>query len=214
MDVIGSLGAEPFFLDNWSVDAAVCSSQKGLMCPPGLALVAVSPSGFSHLIKPQSLYWNLLDCFEAQQKGYTPFTPAVTLLKALHKALEMIFEEGLEKIWDRVQKLGSSFRKAVNSAGLHIAAVNPAAGMTVINLPKGIEGKAVIEKLEEDYGFRIAGGQEEFAGKVIRIAHMGAIGTDEIEKLIPALFQTLKELGYDCQAEGVLETFKGEIAED
>ena len=207
VDVMSSLAADPFYQDEWRVDAAVCCSQKALMCPPGLAFVAVSPEGFEKIIRPHSLYWDLLDRIEIQRNGYTPFTPAVNLFCGLKAALEMIFKQGLENVWAETKKLAEAFRAAVGISGLKIFPVNPASGFTVIELPQGIKDSDIIERLEESTGFRIAGGQEELKGGVIRIAHLGAVGYEDLKRLIPPLFRCLKELGHDCSPETALKAF-------
>ncbi|NQS99180.1 MAG: alanine--glyoxylate aminotransferase family protein [candidate division Zixibacteria bacterium] len=207
VDTIGSLAAEPFFQDEWGLDAAVCGSQKALMCPPGLAFVSVSPAGFEKIIRPHSLYWDLLDRIENQRNGYTSFTPAVNLFCGLKAALEMIFKQGLENVWAETKRLAEAFRAAVKVSGLNVFPVNPASGFTVVELPEGIKDSDVIEKLEASTNFRIAGGQEELKGRVIRIAHMGAVGYEDLKRLIPPLFGCLKELGWKCEPEAALKAF-------
>ena len=207
VDTIGSLAADPFFQDEWRVDAAVCGSQKGLMCPPGLAFVSVSPAGFEKIIRPHSLYWDFMNRIENQRNGHTSFTPAVNLFCGLKAALEIIFRQGLENVWTETKRLAEAFRAAVMVSGLKVLAVNPASGFTVVELPEGIKDSDVIEKLEASTNFRIAGGQEELKGRVIRIAHMGAVGYEDLKRLIPPLFEVIKQLGHDCSPETALKAF-------
>jgi aspartate aminotransferase-like enzyme len=207
VDVFSSLGADPFFQDDWEVDLATCGSQKALMCPPGLGIISVSKSGWEKIIKPQSLYWDLSAYIKAQNFGYTPFTPAVSNFNALKTATDIILTQGLENVWRETKKVALAFRKALESAKLQQIPDKPAAGLTTIKLPDGIIDCDVIQTLESNTGFRIAGGQEELAGKIVRVAHMGAIGYEDVKMLIVPLFDTLKRLGYDCHPEGALDAY-------
>jgi aspartate aminotransferase-like enzyme len=200
VDVFSSLGADPFFQDDWQVDIATCGSQKALMCPPGLGIISVAKSGLEKLIKPQSLYWDLNAYIKAQSCGYTPFTPAVSNFNALKTATDIILNQGLENVWHQTKKVALSFRKALASALLQQVPEKPTNGLTTIKLPAGIIDCDVIQVLESATGFRVAGGQEEYAGRIIRVAHLGAIGFEEIRALIPPLFDTFKHLGYECDA--------------
>ena len=207
VDVINSLAAERFEMDNWGIDIAVAACQKALMCPPGLAMVAVSPKGVRRLIRAPGIYWNLEKYFQSARNNDPPFTPAINLCFGLDKALEMITAKGLETVYAETEWLGRAFREILNRAGLKFFPENPAAGMTAVVLPEGIIDRDVIQRLEEKTGFRIAGGQEELKGKIVRIAHMGAVGFEDLKRLIPELFTVLKELGWKGEAEGILEEF-------
>jgi aspartate aminotransferase-like enzyme len=172
-----------------------------------LGFVSVSTEGFGKLIKPASLYWDLMDHFKMQKDGFNPFTPAIHTINALKFSLEMILNKGIENIWQETNRLASAFREAILVGGLELFPQKPASGLTVIKLPDNIKDQQVINELEKSSGYRIAGGQEELAGKVIRIAHMGAVSFEDIKRLIAPLFDTLQRLGHDCQSELVYEKF-------
>lgn len=209
VDVIGSLGADRFLQDEWGVDIAVSASQKGLMCPPGLSFVSVSTEGMKKLIKPPSLYLELNRYFTALDRGDTPFTPAINLFFGLEAALEMILSRGMETVWAETERLAGAFRQSMKYAGLEIFPREPASALSVISLPDGFRDKEVIARLEDKTGYRIAGGQDEIAGRVIRVAHMGAVGFDDLKRLIPPLFGVLKDLGWEVEVENVLKVFEG-----
>lgn len=207
-DVFGSLGSDPFDQKSWDIDLAVCGSQKGLMCPPGLGFVSVSAGFREEFIDCRSLYWDLKQYFEYHAKGFTPFTPAISLIAGIDKALDIIFEDGLEKRWFEKSCIAQAFREAVNSAGLKTFPANPSAALTVFCLPDNIKDTDVILKLESKTGFRISGGQSELAGNVIRVAHMGAVSYQDTLGLIGPLFSVLDSLGFHNDARGILHTFK------
>jgi len=206
-DVFGSLGSDPFYQKSWDIDIAVCGSQKGLMCPPGLGFVSVSPEAREKLVDCSSLYWDLKRYFEYHAKGFTPFTPAINLIAGIDKALDIIFEDGLEKWWTEKSCIAQAFREAVRSAGLKVFPANPSAALTVFCLPDNIKDTDVILKLENKTGFRISGGQSELSGNVIRAAHMGAISYQDTQQLIEPLFSVLDSLGFHNDAAEILNTF-------
>ena len=209
-DVISALGAEEFSQDEWGVDVAIGSSQKALMCPPGLSFVSVSPEGLKRLKKPQSLYWNLEKYFEYSKTGAPPYTPMVNIFPALHEALLMISHKELSNIIRQTSELAGAFRQAVIAGGLKIFPKNPSSALTVIELPENIFDKDVVHQLEKKAKFRIAAGQSTLKGKVIRIAHMGGVGFIDLQRLIIPLFETLRELGWKGKPVEVLDTFNEE----
>jgi len=209
VDVVASLAADTFYQDEWAVDAAVGCSQKGLMCPPGLGLVSVSPEGRKKLKKPPGLYWDLQLYFDYHRKGQTPFTPAINLIWALSAALEMLEKQGLEEIWREKSCLAQAFREAIKSAGWEIFPMCSSSALTVFKLPQEVKDKQVILELEKSTGFRISGGLEEISGTVLRISHMGAIGYEDLTRLIPPLFRAIDKKIQQEKIETVLAAFTG-----
>src|SRR5215208_3993475 len=103
VDAVSSLGAVPLEPDAWGIDVLVSGSQKALMCPPGLAFCAVSPAALeaaASAISPRFVFdWERTR--KGQAKVDAPFTPAVSIVKALDVALGLLLEEGLEAAFDR-----------------------------------------------------------------------------------------------------------------
>src|SRR3954447_1948130 len=85
VDAVSSLGAVPVETDAWDLDVVVSGSQKALMCPPGLAFVAVSPAALEAAARATApryvLDWERTR--KAQATLDAPFTPAVPLVRAL-----------------------------------------------------------------------------------------------------------------------------------
>lgn len=204
VDVFASLMSDKFRQDDFYVDIAVCGSQKGLMSPPGLGFVSVSKDVMKRLIKPQSLYWDLQDYFSVQSAGQPNFTPAVNVVMAMQTALNIIEVNGIDNVLSEKTRIASSFRKAIEEAGMRIFPDSPSSAMTVFELPAGISDKDVIYKLEESTGFRIAGGQDEMSGKLLRVAHMGAIEFDDLRRLLPSLLGAINFFGHKCNIEDSL----------
>ena len=207
VDVLCSLAAEPFYQDEWGIDIAVSGSQKALAVPPGLSFVSVSEKGMKHLVKPRSLYWDLKQWIKTEINGNTPFTPSINLMPALQQSLIEIENTGLENIWAETARKAHAFRAAAEAMNLEIFAETPANSLTVLRLPPKITDKMLIEALEKETGFRLAGGQEELKGSVIRISHMGAVGFEDLRNVLEPLCRVFNSLGHMCDASEVVRAF-------
>jgi aspartate aminotransferase-like enzyme len=199
VDAITGIGVHPMKMDEWGVDIVVSGSQKGCMIPPGLAFIAVSPRTWQAVKACTSprYYLDLGAMKKNWAKTTTPFTAAVSLIRALHKALEMIFEEGLEAVHARHARLAEAARAAVQAMGLRLVAENPVNGVTAAYGPEGIDTDALIKLMRDKYGVQMAGGQEALKGRIFRIGHMGYISEGDMLVAISTLEKALREMGYE-----------------
>ena len=201
VDGISSVGAVECRTDEWGIDMLVVGSQKALMLPPGLAFLAVSAKAWKKIEEnsPSAYYFDLKAAKKALDKGDTAYTPALTLIIALKKTIDMILAQGLENVWARCSLLAKAARAAACALGLELFARSPSDAVTAIRLPEGIDGEAVPKKMRDEYGVTIAGGQAKLKGKIVRIAHMGHISGFDVLVALAALEMTLKELGADIE---------------
>jgi len=198
VDAISGLGACELKTDEWGVDVVVTGSQKGLMIPPGLAFVSVSPKAweFVKTSKSPKYYFDFIASKKALEKTDTPYTPAITLMIGLAKALKMMREETIEAVLARHQKLARATRAAIVAMGLELfAPTAPSAAVTPVKAPAGIDGEQIVKVLKSKYGIWVAGGQAELKGKVFRIAHLGYMADTDVLMTISALEMVLVELG-------------------
>ena len=198
VDGITAIGAHEFRFDEWGIDVCVTGSQKGLMIPPGLALVAVSSRaiGAMETSKLPKFYFDLRKALKAYEKNDTPWTPAISLIIGLDAALQMIRAEGVEKIWRRHERLATALRAGIEAIGLRLFSDSPSFAVTPVWVPDGIEWKKFNSILKGKYGITIAGGQEEFAGKIFRIAHLGYYDELDMITILSALEMTLITCGH------------------
>jgi len=199
VDAISGLGAIDLKSDEWSCDMVVSGSQKGLMLPPGLGFISVSPKAMKLVEESKSgrYYFDLRKAKKALDKTDTAFTPAITLIIALAEVLRMIKEDGLASIFVRHKKMADATRAAMKGLGLELFA--PAAAsdaVTAVKVPTGLDGEKLVKTMRDTYGVTIAGGQDELKGKVIRIAHMGFIEEFDIITGISCLEKVLTQMGY------------------
>lgn len=199
-DVVTSLGVHRFRQDEDGVDVAVAGSQKGLMLPPGLALVGLGPRALERLAQADStgpaFYLDLRRAAKAAADAETPFTPSVSLVHALHEALLWLEEVGLEEVWRRHAALASAIREGGRAAGYALFSKKPADSVTALLPPPGVEAGAVVKQVLARRGFVLAGGQDHLKGKIVRVGHMGlAYGPEDAVAVSEALEEAASALG-------------------
>ena len=197
VDAISGLGADRMETDHWHVDLGIAGSQKALMLPPGLAFLSVSEKARKRMSESNlpKFYLNL-SLYEKSIKDWdTPFTPALTLVIGLNKALQLIEAEGIENVFRRSAELGEWTREQLKSLGLKLFSKAPSSTCSAAYVPEGVDGAKLVKVMRDEKGVTIAGGQGEVKGKIIRIAHMGSITKADLEKGIQVLKQTLEEMG-------------------
>ena len=200
VDAVSGLGAIDIQTDNWDIDVVVSGSQKGLMCPPGLAFISLNESAWAAVeeAKLPRYYFDIRKAKKSLMGRQTPFTCSVSLILALRECLAQIRREGMENVLARHARWAEATRAGVKALGLELFADPPANAVTAIKVPDGVDGKALVKLIKEKYGTTFAGGQgKELAGKIIRIAHLGHIDDFDIIAAISALEMALSDMGYD-----------------
>jgi serine---pyruvate transaminase len=198
VDAVSGLSADEFKPDEWGVDVVVSGSQKGLMLPPGLAFITLSPKA-QKLIDSSDLpkyYFSLKAALKAYGKDDTPWTPAVSLITGLNSVLDMVLSEGVDNVVKRHARLANVTREAVKAMGLEIFAEKPSNAVTSVKVPDGIDGKALVKKMRDEQCVTIAGGQGDLKGKIFRIAHLGYMDEYDTISAIAAVEIVLSQLGY------------------
>jgi serine---pyruvate transaminase len=201
VDAVSSLGAVPCETDAWGLDVVVSGSQKALMTPPGLGVCAVSEAAYAATGDTPRFYFDWERTRKAQQKLDAAFTPPVSLVAALDVALGLLFEEGLENVFERHVRLGRASRAGAKAMGLELFSPDEdrSAVVTAVRMPDGIDGDDVVRLLRDKHGITIASGQGDLKGKVIRLGHIGFFDVFDITTALAAIELTLAELGADIE---------------
>jgi aspartate aminotransferase-like enzyme len=202
VDAISGLVAMECRTDEWNIDVCVTGSQKALMMPPGLALLSVSDKAWKQIERnpaPRTFYFDLKKAKTKLETFDTPYTPAHTLIRALRVSLKRLRAEGIENIWARQARTAAAARAGFEAMGLELFAARPTDGLTVVKVPAGIDGVALLGKLEKQYGIKLAGGQDHLKGKIFRVAHMGYIDQFDILAALSGVELVLREMGYEVQ---------------
>lgn len=202
VDAISGLAADRLETDEWGIDLVISGSQKGLMLPPGLAFLSVSPRARERMkqAKLPRFYFDLTLYEKSLADWDTPFTPAISLVVGLREAIRRIEKEGLNQMLQRSENLARYTRDQLRRLGFDLFAKRPSNGVTAVKVPEGIDGEKLVDFIREKEGITIAGGQAEMKGKIIRIAHMGFIRKKDIDRGLAAIKRALKS----CRREGQL----------
>jgi aspartate aminotransferase-like enzyme len=203
VDAVSSLGAVPLETDGWELDVVVSGSQKALMCPPGLAFVSVSAAALGAASRATSpryvLDWERTRT--AQAKLDAPFTPAVSIVRALDVALGLLLDEGLEAAFDRHARLGRACREGAKAMGLELFSPDEerSAVVTAIRAPDGVDATEVVSALRDRFGITIANGQGQLKGKIFRIGHIGWFDVFDITTALAAVELVLTDAGAEIE---------------
>ncbi len=197
VDAVSGLGGEELRMDEWKLDVVVSGSQKGLMVAPGLSFAAVGPKAWPLVEKSKNpkFYFDWLVIRKSVADKETPWTPAVTLVASLVKALDMIRQDGIESVWERHRRLARMAQAGMRGLGLQLLSSRPCAVLTSAKLPSNVDGKKLITWLRDEHGVSVAGGQEQLAGKIVRLAHMGYMDHFDLLIGLTALEWALKKFG-------------------
>jgi alanine-glyoxylate transaminase/serine-glyoxylate transaminase/serine-pyruvate transaminase len=200
VDTVSSLASIDFRFDAWGVDVALTGPQKGLMLPPGMAILAVSERAVTASEKatcPRS-YWDWQPVFERNRRGQFPYTPATALLFGLREAIAMIDEEGLPQVFARHARLAEACRRAVRAWGLPLLCRDPAEysnTLTAVVMPPGYDSDAFVAQAYRRVNLSLGVGLGDVKGKVFRIGHLGSLNELDLLGGLAGVEMMLKEFG-------------------
>lgn len=221
-DVVASLGAAPFAMDELGVDVSVGASQKGLMCPPGVGFVGVNAKAFAAAERNPAprFYWDWVR--RKAEMSYRKFcgTPPQNLLFGMEAALQLIFGEGLPAVWARHARLATAVHAAVEGwregGAVDFFAQQPASRSvsvtTVAVKPGVVEIDTLREVARERYQVAMAGGLGPLTGRAFRIGHLGDCNPAMILGAIGGAEAALRALGVPV-GDGVQRAVKALAAE-
>jgi aspartate aminotransferase-like enzyme len=202
VDGITAVGVYEIPMDRWGVDVLITGSQKALMLPPGLALIALSKRAWARVEKsPQPrFYFDLLRERTNQAKNTTAYTPAISLVIGLREALAMMQEEGFANVFARHARMARATRSAAEALGLRLVAPdNPSPAVTGVYVPPTIDGGKLFAYMRDRMRVVFAGGQDHLKGKIIRIAHLGYMGAFDVVTAIAAFEMALHHFGHPLE---------------
>lgn len=199
-DAVSALGTEPMKMDEWGVDVVCSGCHKGLMLPPGVGIVAVSAKAMAMIDTSTNVrfYFDLRKAKKSLAETDTPFTPAIGMVIALNESVKMLLADGLDKKQAYYLKMARAVWAAAEAMGLKVYA-DPqfrSRALTAILVPEALNPKKIVKTMRDVHGITMAGGQGDLDGKVIRIAHMGAVDEYDILTGLSCLEKVLKEAGH------------------
>ncbi len=201
VDTVTSLGGRDVRMDNWGIDAIYSGTQKCISAPPGLSPVSFGPRAVEVMdkrkTKVQSWYLDLsmVRKYWAGAKRAYHHTAPISMVYALHEALRLIFEEGLDARFERHRLNHELLRDGLEQMGFEFI-VAPEYRLPMLNavkIPAGVDDAGVRRQLLNEFNIEIGAGLGDFAGKVWRIGLMGCSSTqNHVNMLLAALQKILK----------------------
>jgi len=204
VDCVTSLGGVPVETDRWGADVVYSATQKCLSAPPGAAPITVSKEAWSRIsareVPPNSWYLDLrlLEAYWDERRVYHHTAP-ISMVYALHEALSLVLEEGLEARWARHERNGRALQAGLEAMGLqlHAEAGHRLPVLTTVKVPEGIDEAAIRRGLLERYSIEVGGGLGELRGKVWRVGLMGEASTPgNVLYFLSAFGRLLREAGF------------------
>jgi aspartate aminotransferase-like enzyme len=191
VDAISGAGAMPLEMDAWDLDVVVVGSQKALSLPPGLAFVAVGPRAWERIARCSAgrFYFDLRREREAQAAGNTAWSPSIPLVVALDAALAAVDAiGGVDALVANAAALAGATRAAASELGMGLVAPrHPGNALTALYPPGTLAARDLTDRLRQDFGARVAGGQGILDGRILRVAHLGWYDAIDTLGLLAAL---------------------------
>jgi alanine-glyoxylate transaminase/serine-glyoxylate transaminase/serine-pyruvate transaminase len=181
VDSVATLGGVPLDVDRQRIDICFSGTQKAISAPPGMSPISVSPRVEEMLrnrkTKVQSWYFDLTIVMNYWGKERTyHHTPPIPLIYALHEALRVLLEEGLEASWERHRQNQAALIAGLEAMGVRPFVENPEDRLptvTAVSIPSGIDGVKARARLLNEFNIEIAGGLGEVKGTTWRVGLMG-----------------------------------------
>jgi len=214
VDSVAGMGGEDIRVDEWGIDIVLGASQKCISAPAGLTFLSISEDAFKLMQQRKkpiaSYYCNLLIWKDYYANKWFPYTPPISDIVGLRQAFDNIRAD--KDILERHKSIGKATRKAITEAGLNLYIKDGyASTVTVVEIPKGINGKELLKHMTCEFNVFIAGSFGYLEGKVIRIGHMGENAKkDKMSYTLLALQASLKALGFECE-KNMVQVFLDEL---
>ncbi len=199
-DGVSAIGSIPYHHDAWGVDVALTGSQKGLMLPAGLALLALSPRAVDLVdtVTGPRGYFDLRAMLAANDDGWFPYTPSVPMMYGLRESLTMLLEEGLHGVWARHHRLADGVRAAVEAWGYDSCCRDwrdASDTVTTVMLPPGLDGQALVAHAHRARSLDLGAGLGQLAGQAFRIGHLGDLNEGMLLGALGLVELSLSDLG-------------------
>lgn len=197
VDCISTFLADPFDMEALGADVMITGSQKALACPPGISVMALSPKALARIdrIKCKCQYLDLKIALKNAERGQTPWTPAVSILRQINVRLKEIDANGgVEAEIARTASLANYFREHLKGLPFEIVSESLSNAVTPLH-PTTASAYDIFLKIKDEYGMWICPNGGEMKDTVFRVGHIGALTTADYDKLIDA-FKDLRNKGF------------------
>lgn len=198
VDTISTFLCDPFDMETLGVGVMITGSQKALACPPGIAVMVLAPDALKRVEENKCCcqYFDLKLALKNQERGQTPWTPAVGVLLQINVRLKEIEASGgVDAEVDRCASLAKYFRDKLVENNLPFEIISESLSNAVTPLhPTTASAFDIFLKIKDEYGMWICPNGGSMKDTVFRVGHIGCLTTDDYDKLIAA-FIDLREKG-------------------
>lgn len=196
VDAISSFLADPFDMKRLGVDVMITGSQKALACPPGISIIVMSENAVrragEHRCK--CMYFDLYEALKNGERGQTPFTPAVGILRQIHVRLEEIERAGgVEAEIARIADLAQDFRRSIVDMPFEIVSESMSNAVTPLH-PSGISASRIVTILKDEYNIWVCPNGGDLADQVFRVGHIGDLTKKDNAVLVES-FRDIQKRG-------------------
>ena len=195
-DCVSSYLADPFDMEECGADVMITGSQKVLACPPGISIIVLAPKGLERVESSnvRTMYFDLKNALKNQERGQTPFTPAVGILLQINERLKEIDRNGgADAEVNKVAAQARDFREKIKDLPFELVSESPANGVTSVH-PTTADAYEIFLKLKDEYGIWICPNGGEMKNTIFRVGHIGALSHDDNTTLVNA-FKDLQKRG-------------------
>ncbi len=196
VDCISTFLADPFDMEALGADIMITGSQKALACPPGIAVMALSPRALKRIDNTQCKcqYFDLKLALKNGERGQTPWTPAVGILRQINQRLKEIDANGgVEGEIARTAALANYFREQIKDLPFEIISESLSNAVTPLH-PTTASAYDIFLKIKDEYGMWICPNGGSMKDTVFRVGHIGALTKADYDQLVAA-FKDLQSRG-------------------
>lgn len=196
VDSISSFLADEFNMEKLGVDVMLTGSQKALACPPGVSVIVLSPKAIARIENnnPRCMYFDLKDALKNGERGQTPFTPAVGILRQINARLKEIDSEGgVTEENKKIAELATDFRKKIKGLPFKIVSESMSNAVTPLH-PTTANAYDIFLILKDEYGIWVCPNGGDMKDKIFRVGHIGALTKEDNTTLVNA-FKDLQKRG-------------------
>jgi len=194
VDAIGSFLADPLAMTRQGIDALLFSSQKALGLPPGLSFAVLNHRALARARagRPRSYYFNFRRYLEDGERGQTPFTPAIGIIRQLERRLQTILERGTDRVTASVRTLAEDFRGRLDGLPFRLFSESPSNALTALQPTGGLAPDYYVRRLRE-HGCTVCPNGGDLGRKIFRVGHLGALAVEDNARLVAALRAVVAE---------------------
>ena len=189
VDAISSFLADDFDMADLGVDVVIAGSQKALACPPGISLIVLSKRAQERVEEHpmKCMYLSLKEALKNGERGQTPWTPAVGILRQINARLREIESAGgVENETSKVATIATDFRKRIKDMPFEIVSESLSNCVTPLH-PTTTSAYDIFTILKNEYNIWVCPNGGELQDKVFRVGHIGALTIEDNIKLVDAL---------------------------